>query len=129
MKNKKDNVSKIVQDFQALVKHKPSMEEMFFEVRMMKFKIRPLSGDILSVDLNDRKFIEVLWNLGKLDQFFQKKYPGLTRREKEIFVRIFDDLYAKYQTELNQIRLIRKNISKKSQILEMEIFKEKTNVN
>ena len=50
---------------------------MYEEIRMMKFRIRPLQGNVLSVNLNNEKFIEVLWSMGKLDEFYGDKQNKL----------------------------------------------------
>ena len=48
---------------------------MFEEVRMMKFKIKPIQGDVSAFNLKNERFIESLWSLGKLDEFFHKEFP------------------------------------------------------
>lgn len=97
---------------------------MYREIRMMRFKIKPIQGDLSAVDLKDERFVETLWSLGKLDEFFQKEYPKLSDKHKEQFIKIFDDLYHRYQQDLNSINIYKGPTSKKNKILEMEIFKE-----
>lgn len=125
MKNKPEkDISQLVSNFQNFIKNKPTVDRMYEEIRMMKFKIRPVQGDVLSVNLHNEKFIEVLWSLGKLDEFFQREYPKLSNPKKEIFVKIFDDIYHRYQDELNKVNLLKSKSFRESQVLEMEIFKE-----
>ena len=111
-------------DFQKnVLENKPSMEAMVDEVRMMRFKIRPLQGDISLLNLKDAKLIEILWNLGKLDEFFRSQHDQLSRGQREVFFQFFDGLYEKFQTQLNRINL--KSTSENiSPTVEMEIFKE-----
>lgn len=126
MKNKNGNdVLKIFDDFQKLLNHKPPYAQMYDEVRMMKFKIRPMQGDILNINLHNNDFIETLWSLGKLDEIFQKEYRLLSPKNKQVFFRIFDDIYQRLQSGLNRIKLQREKISDLSSVLEMEIFKER----
>ena len=83
---------------------------------MMDFKIHPVSGDISQIGLNNKKLLETVWSLGKLDELFQKEYSHLSAKDKNVFVRIFDGLYRQFQTELSV---------NSTPVLEMEIFREK----
>ena len=121
---KNNDVIEIFTNFQKQLNHKPSMTQMYDEIRMMKFKIRPMQGDILNVNLQNPDFIETLWSLGKLDEIFQKEYRHLSTKNKQVFFRIFDNIYQKLQSGLNKIRLRPEKISNLSSVLEMEIFKE-----
>lgn len=118
------DISALIQSFQSFIKNKPKTDAMYRELRMMRFKIKPIQGDLLAVDLKDERFIETLWSLGKLDEFFQMEYPRLTAKNKELFLKIFDDLYHKYQKELNSINIYKGSTSEKNKVLEMDIFKE-----
>jgi len=122
------DINSILKDFQNFLKKKPTPGEMLDEVRMMKFKIRPVSGDLMSVDLKNDKFIETLWNLGKLDEFYQSEYPKLSRKNKQVFFQIFENLYQKYRNDLNQVDVHQERTShhpQHPQLLEVEIFKER----
>jgi len=79
-------------EIQKIISGKPSINQMFEEVQMMKFKIKPIKGDLMSFDLKNENFIESLWSLGKLDEFFFKEVPNLNKKEKEVFMKIFDSL-------------------------------------
>ncbi|MFA6081229.1 MAG: hypothetical protein WC741_02370 [Patescibacteria group bacterium] len=112
-------------NIQKIISAKPTINQMFEEVQMMKFKIRPIRGDLMSFNLKNEQFIESLWSLGKLDEFFHKEFPVLSKKEKEVFIKIFDSLYFKYQQQLNQANLQQKKISlTKTGLLELEIYKE-----
>jgi len=114
----------LIRSFQDIVKKKPGIGEMFSEIRMMRFKIKPVQGDINEIDLKNEKFIEILWSLGKLDEFFQKEYPRLIGKNKVVFTKILDDLYRRYQEQLNHVNVYKTAGPRKSKIIEMEIFKE-----
>jgi hypothetical protein len=50
----------------------------------------------------------------------------LSKKDQEIFLRIFDSLYIKYQQQLNQVNLRSVKIpAAKTGLLELEIFKER----
>lgn len=124
-KTSKDIVS-LFGNIQKIISSKPATNQMFKEVQMMKFKIKPIQGDLTSFNLKNEQFIESLWSLGKLDEFFFKEVPSLNKKEKEVFMRIFDSLYYKYQQQLNQSNLRQKKINmSKTGLLEMEIYKER----
>src|SRR3989338_3265167 len=113
-------------DIQKVISSKPTINQMFEEVQMMKFKIKPIQGDLMSFNLKNEQFIESLWSLGKLDEFFFKEVPSLSKKEKEVFMRIFDSLYFKYQQLLNQTNLQQKKVNlTKTGLLELEIYKER----
>ena len=115
-KKQNRDVLAIINDFQKIIDKKPSMPQMLEEVQMMDFKIHPVSGDIFQIGLNNKKLVETVWSLGKLDELFQKEYSHLSAKDKNVFVRIFDGLYQRFQTELS---------ANSAPVLEMEIFREK----
>lgn len=125
-KSTKDILS-VIHNFQTFIKNKPEPAKMFSEIRMMKFKVRPIQGDLSTIDLRNEHFIEALWSLGKLDEFFQSEYPKLSSKDKDIFMKIFDDLYHKFQQELNRISIYKGPANKKDKVLELEIYKEAKN--
>lgn len=124
-KKEQKDVMEIVSHFQKTLMNKPSVEQMLEEIRMMKFKVKPTHGDFSIVDLNDSHFIETIWSLGKLDELFQKEYQKLSNKKKGIFFNIFDNLYQKFQSDLNNLNLKKEKIQKPTSSFEMEIFKEK----
>ena len=113
-------------NIQKIISAKPTVSQMFEEVQMMKFKIKPIQGDVSAFNLKNEKFIESLWSLGKLDEFFHKEFPHLSKKEQEVFLRFFDNLYFKYQQQLNQINLQPARMTlTKTGLLELEIYKER----
>jgi hypothetical protein len=124
-KTNKDILS-LINNIQKIISTKPNTNQMFEEVQMMKFKIKPIQGDISAFNLRNEKFIESLWSLGKLDEFFHKEFPQLSKKDQVIFLRFFDNLYFKYQQQLNQVNLQpARTALTKTGLLELEIFKEK----
>ena len=124
-KTTKDIIS-LFGNIQKEISSKPDVNQMYKDVQMMKFKIKPIQGDLMAFNLKNENFIESLWSLGKLDEFFFKEVPFLSKKEKEIFVKIFDSLYFKYQQQLNQSNLQQRKVTlTKIGLLEMEIYKER----
>ncbi|VVA43304.1 conserved hypothetical protein [Candidatus Roizmanbacteria bacterium] len=113
-------------NIQKVILAKPAINQMFDDVQMMKFKIRPIQGDLMSFDLKNKQFIESLWSLGKLDEFFYREVPTLSKKEKEVFMKLFDSLYFKYQQQLNQTNLQQRKVTlTRTGLLELEIYKER----
>lgn len=124
MKNRKNNdVFEILSDLQSVLKRKLSPEKMFEEIRMMRFKIRPLAGDISLVNVKNVQLIEALWGLGKIDDFFHKKFGKLSLKGKDTFFRVINDIKGGYEQQLNRVGL--KEKSKITSPVELEIFKER----
>lgn len=125
MKRKaRNDVLEIINNFQRSLNKTPSVKKMYDEVKMMKFKIKPIQGNLTEVNLNNQEFVKTLWSLGKLDEFFQREFYRLSAKNKHLFIRIFDDLYEKYQDDLNKVNLQWEKVPHKEQSLEVEIFKE-----
>ena len=124
MKNSKNNdVFKLLADLQIVLRQKPSVDKMFEEIRMMKFKIRPIIGDISLVNVKNNQLIEALWGLGKIDDFFQKKIKQLNLKDKKTFFRVVSDIRDGYEQQLNRVGL--KGKVNPSSPVELEIFKER----
>lgn len=117
----------VLADFQKnILERKPSLETMMDEVHMMHFKIRPLQGDVSLLNLKEDKLIETLWNLGKLDEFYQKHNSRLTNKQKDTFFIFFDEVYRKFQNQLNRLNLRSTPQTDMPSPIEMEIFKDDT---
>ncbi|OGK09290.1 hypothetical protein A2767_03580 [Candidatus Roizmanbacteria bacterium RIFCSPHIGHO2_01_FULL_35_10] len=123
-KRNSQDITDIFRKLKKALGTKPTHEKMYEEIRMMRFKIRPISGDISLLQLKNHQLIETLWGLGKLDEVFQKEYDKLGNNQKEVFFRLFDNLYDQYQEELNKINVSKEIRPKLSQVFEMEIFKD-----
>lgn len=117
------DILKMMSNFQKYLDKKPDISKMYLELQMMKFKIRPVQGNLSEINLKNDKFIEVLWSLGKLEEFFQKEFHLLKGKSKDLFERVFNSLYERYQHDLNRINLQWEKSSNRH-FLEVEIFKE-----
>lgn len=124
-KNAKDIFEMITEFQKKVLAKKPPQEAMYDEVRMMKFKIRPLQGEITQLDLKNNRFIEMLWGLGKLDEFYQIHVDKLSGDQKDVFFRIFNGLHQQFQDEVSRISF-KKQADPNASAFEMEIFKERS---
>src|SRR3989344_679001 len=123
-KRNSQDITDIFRKLKKALGTKPTHEKMYEEIRMMRFKIRPISGDISLLQLKNHQLIETLWGLGKLDEVFQNEYEKLGSDQKEVFFRLFDNLYLQYEDQLNKININKEIKPKLSQVFEMEIFKD-----
>jgi hypothetical protein len=128
---KKKNESTLVETLGKLrniLQNAPSPEIMAEELRMMRFKVRPLQGDFSQINFKNTKFIETLWKLGKLDEFFQTELSKASGRQRQTILNTIMNMYDQFQNQLNSITLKQEPSSQDhSSILEMEIVKERTN--
>lgn len=129
MKKKQNHdVLSLFLDFKKnVLESKPSSNTMFEELQLMRFKIKPVQGDVSLLNLRDKELIEALWNLGKLDEFFQLQYKGLSAPARKTFFQLFDDLHQTYQNKLNKLNILRPvsgDDLDTDPAIEMEIYKE-----
>ena len=122
---KKEDVISLLSYYQkTVIANKPSLEIMMDEIKMMNFKIRPLSGDFSIINGMDIKLIEMTWNLGKLDQLYREKENLLKSKDRKLFMKFFESLHEKFQKDLGFTKLKNIEQSEQSNILEMEVFRE-----
>ncbi|MBI5127306.1 hypothetical protein HZA76_02515 [Candidatus Roizmanbacteria bacterium] len=119
------DILELIRSFQNFLDKKPSLTKMYEEIQMMKFKVRPIQGDLSAVNLKNEKFITTLWSLGKLDEFFQKEFYQLGEKNKDLFKKVFDSIYERYQNDLNRVSLLWERTPTKESFLEVEIYKER----
>jgi len=126
-KRNQQDALQLLEIFQkSVLQNKPPLIEMISEIRMMKFKIKPIQGDFSRVNFNDHELINILWSLGKMDEFFQSQFPTLKVGQRNTFFNYFDSLQRKFQDDLNKLNLREGHSTIKPSVLEMEIFKERS---
>ncbi len=110
----------------TILQKKPSTREMVQEVQMMKYKIKPLYGDISLLDFKNTQFVEALWSLGKLDEFFQNNVDQLETIEQDVFFRLIHEMRTDLQNDLNKANLKPLKVKSNQQsVFEIEIYKER----
>lgn len=115
-----------LKQFQVMLEsNRLSSEEMLHEIRMMNFKLRPLSGEIAELDFSNEGFLHALWKLGKLDELFRREFGSLHEDDRELFFRLVDEMRLKLQYELNRATVWHKDMpDKKRPQYEVEIIKD-----
>jgi hypothetical protein len=88
-KNKMDVVEMMSTFQNTILNNKPNEKDMYDEVRMMRFKVKPVHGDLSVLNINNHHFMEILWSLGKMDEFFsgQCRQPQ-SGRKKHLHARL-----------------------------------------
>lgn len=131
MKRKKtiDIVQELI-NFQKTLEKKPKIEEMYNQIKMMNFRFKPIQGSLISFNFKNKKFIEALWSLGKLDEFFNKKIKQIKSiNERQKFIEFFSKLFDFYQDKLNKVDIESLTIEKNPENLEIEIWRNNTKKN
>ena len=100
-----DPIDKIQEFQQAILSKKPEAQDMFHEVGMMNFKIHPVRGDISDLDFGKPEFIDALWSLGKLDEFFNAEYYHMKDHEQDVFYRLIEEMRSNLQQQLNKVNI------------------------
>ncbi|MCX6732127.1 MAG: hypothetical protein NTV98_01145 [Candidatus Roizmanbacteria bacterium] len=130
---KKDTTPDMLQLFKSfksdVLDKKQSHEQMVKEVYMMKFKIRPLQGDISKLNFSNATFVETIWQLGKMDDFIEKHLHKINKKQEEAFFHYFEGMYKQLQNTLNSLHFgtQKGDMFNKRDFVEMEIYKERKN--
>ena len=124
--SKKTDVYEAIKQFQQnTLGNKPPVEQMVYEVRLMNFKIRPVTGNISIVNFRNTDLIDALWSLGKLDEFYRQEVKNIAVKDQEEFMRLVNEMRWNYQDQLNRVRLIHSDPAHDEiPAFEAEIFKE-----
>lgn len=126
MKKGNLHIDRILNTFQSILKHKPSQKIMIKDIHMMKFKIKPVSGDVSHLNMTNDNFIELVWSMGKLEEIMQKAYYKLDNNGQKMLVQVFDNLFEQFQERLNKVS-VRGGFtadSDEKNKLEIEIYKD-----
>jgi len=128
---KKDPTPDMLRLFKSFKQHvldnKPAHDQMVNEVRMMKFKVRPVQGDISRLNFSNEIFVETIWQLGKMDDFIEKYVRKIDKQQEHAFFHYFEGMYQQLQERLSTLHF-GKGIAgthEKKSLIEMEIYKER----
>ena len=130
---KKDSIPDIMLLFKSfkteVLDNKPNIEQMVKEIYMMKFKIRPLQGDVSKLDFSNSLFVETIWRIGKMDDFIEKYMHKIDKKQEHAFFHYFEGMYKQLQNTLNNLHFgsPKGDIFAKRDFVEMEIYKERIN--
>jgi hypothetical protein len=102
----------------------PDYQKMRDEIRMMGFKVKPLVGNVAEVNLQDLRLMEIIWRLGKLEEFFIRDFDKIPVKQQQSFLRIFEMVKKHLQDSLTRLDIRQNNPQNFSPWVEMEIIKE-----
>ncbi len=124
IKNKEiDLIRKVTSEVEQSL---PAKDIMLQDIKMMNFKVKPVSGDIFSLAKKEIVFLQSLWKLGKIDEIVTDKIDLLDQDEQDVFFNYMEDLQQRTQNDIaSSIQQLPKRDQKKMKVLEFEIFKDK----
>jgi len=102
-----------------------SPQEMLTDIKMMNFKIRPLSGDIFSMSKKHSELLESLWRIAKIEEVVVEVLQTLEEDEKETFFTYLHMLETKFQKQVHEsLASASASEQKKVSMTTLEIFRE-----
>jgi len=107
-------------------KTRPSREKMIEEIKMMKFKIRSLAGDIFDLTKEETGFLESLWKIGKIDRIINEGLSKLSESEKETFFQYLGNFHHRIEKKLSSaIKKLSPEEIENIKVVELEVFRER----
>lgn len=103
----------------------PTKKQLISDLKMMSFKVRPLSGDLFSISANtDISLLTSLWRIGKIEEVVKVAIDVLSESEMDSFFRYLDELQERLgnNANLDDIQPVRKRASRK--LVKLEIFRD-----
>lgn len=121
-KKDKGSLFSLTQDLKNILEVKPDKNQMIKEIEMMKLKIKPVFGNINAIDFKNEQFLETLWRLGKLDEFFSANLKKVNQKERTVLIEIGLQIKKKLESQLSLLEVRSRSFF--PQLIEMEIFRE-----
>ncbi len=113
----------LIQEITSEFDHLPPQEVMVQEIKMMNFKVRPVSGDIFHFKQKEQSFLESLWKMGRIEEIVAQKVPLMNKTEQESFFTYLENLQM--QLKGKQLALAKEATEiDESQIVEFEIIRD-----
>lgn len=103
----------------------PTRDEMISDIKMMKFKIRSISGNIF--DLTNQKFgfVESLWRVAKIEEIVAGAIDTFNDKDREILFRFLDNLEMSVQEKIfAMVDQLPPDDRERARVLKVEIFRE-----
>ncbi len=98
------------------------MDQMVKEVQMMKFKVRPVNGDISKLDFKNSHLVKILWGLGKLDEFINLEFDKIPEKDKPFVSQVVNQMRLALENQVG--KALFKGGGDPPLLVELEIFKE-----
>lgn len=102
----------------------PAKQTMIADLKMMNFKIRPLSGDLFSLSTTpDMAFLLSLWRIGKIEEIVKTALQTLDDIEMESFFDYLEWLEERLQHHPQNVQASLTD-NTKSQLVKLEVFRD-----
>lgn len=100
-------------------------QEMMADIKMMSFKVRPISGDLFSISKKHSDLLESLWRIAKIEEIVVEVLHTLEDDEKETFFSYLHMLESRFQQQVQEsFSNLSKSDQKKATMTTLEIFRE-----
>lgn len=99
-----------------------ALEVMVKDIRMMGFKIRPLIGDIASLENLRDEVLKSLWKIGKIDEIVSNALYDLDEDDQDRLMGYLNTMEIEAEKMIKD-SLLRQSKKTKKNILRLEVFK------
>lgn len=128
MNKSKKNKTKAIDVIEMVLKEvemtSPAKAKMISDIKMMSFKVRPVSGDIFALINHDPGFLKTLWRIGTIDKILNEHIEKLEETEQEKVFRYLEYLESKNQKFLeDKFGSLSPQEKEKISTIKLEIFK------
>lgn len=111
----------VIASIARAVKTLPESDKRILEdIKTMRFKIRPLEGDINRLNAFDPNLLSSLWRIGKIDQIVRASFDNLSEREQDVLMEYLQLL----DEETQSVSLRSSGFSDRLDILKLEVFRD-----
>ena len=126
----KISVFKLIEEIESVMRKKASdFNTIIDDLKLSKYKIRAIQGDLNFLVKTNHDFIESLWRINKVNTIVDKNIDKLEKEDKQILFNYLNRLQTKARAESLTRASKSSNPRYISQILKIEIIKDKSKVN
>ncbi|OGK15933.1 hypothetical protein A2862_04350 [Candidatus Roizmanbacteria bacterium RIFCSPHIGHO2_01_FULL_38_41] len=115
-----DIIRKIVTEVEQ---PKPAFKIMLRDIQMMRFKIRPIIGDISSLNEMNDEVIALLWKIGRIDEIIHASFKDLAEDDQDQLLEYLQHMELQTENDLRRV-LRQKPSTKTNNLLKLEVFRE-----
>jgi len=115
-----DIIRKIVTEVEQ---PKPAFKIMLRDIQMMRFKIRPIIGDISSLNEMNNEVIALLWKIGRIDEIIHASFKDLAEDDQDQLLEYLQHMELQTENDLRRV-LRQKPNTKTNNLLKLEVFRE-----
>ena len=115
-----DIIRKIVTEVEQ---PKPAFKIMLRDIQMMRFKIRPIIGDISSLNEMNDEVIALLWKIGRIDEIIHASFKDLAEDDQDQLLEYLQHMELQTENDLRRV-LRQKPNTKTNNLLKLEVFRE-----